>query len=305
MKQPSTFNTNKIVGVSPGQSQRALVVNVQDPLKAGRVQIRITGMMDNEAEIPDDRLPWVKVRNDTTTASLQTSTTTHGLLPGSMVTVEGMGQGGQDYLITGTIPNDLKDDNQTIHPATQGKGETDNIIDPKEPNNGFDQDPYKSKSTRAARMLRSNARKKKRTKEPIKQAEEEPISDQYGNRSAIKDGQKSGTIGTSKFSGKSAQQAIEKFIQNKSAIVPNGLSAIQNLMKVNGNPTSIDAIGKSNYSAILSQLANWFKSNGSSQQEKREFDCDWLLLQPDFELDEILLEAKRRCELIRDAIEEV
>lgn len=306
-----SYSQNKVVGASPGQSHRALVVNVQDPLKAGRVQIRIVGMMDDEQSIPDERLPWVKVRNSTETSSMQTSTTTHGLVPGAMVTCEAMGQGGQDYLITGSIPNDLKDDNQSIHPATQGKGATDNIYEYtqyKDKTYGWGQPLKKiieNKTTKEARKIRDKTKRKpQRTAEPMGESRDKAnIPEHYGQRSTSKDPQ-GGTIGTFKFQGNDAQSFIQQTIQNKSAIVPNALSALQNLKAVRGNPTSVQSIGLQNYTQILQQLAQWFKSNGGNEEEKRQYDCEYLLATPDVELSVELLAAKQICLLIENFVEE-
>lgn len=304
------YHAHKNVASMPGQNDRALVVNVMDPLKSGRVQIRIVGKMDDEQAIPDDKLPWVKVRNSTSTASLQTSTATHGLLPGSMVTVEASGQGGQDFLITGTIPNDRKDDQQTIHPATQGKDATDNIFsDDHRQNTTFGwPEPlgkiFKNTTTQGARKLRDSAgRKKERGEEPVDKARNKSkIPKHYGGRSTSKD-PKGGTVGTFKFSGKDAQEFIQKSIQNKSAIVPNALSALQNLKKVTGNPSSINSIGASNFSAITSQLSKWFKSNGS-KEEQQKYDCEYLIKQLDETLTEDLLLAKQLCLLTEQLMQE-
>jgi hypothetical protein len=45
-----------------------LVVNVNDPEQEGRVQVRIHGLYDDTANIPDAQLPWVKPTQDITSA---------------------------------------------------------------------------------------------------------------------------------------------------------------------------------------------------------------------------------------------
>lgn len=304
MSAPNPYHSVRNVASIPGQSDRALVVNIQDPLKAGRVQIRVVGKMDDEIGVPDEKLPWVKVMNGTSTASLQTSTTTHGLLPGSMVSVEAYGEGGQDYIIKGTIPNDRKDDQQTIHPATQGKDATDNMF----PHNEYEDkmqgwsmpigELVKSKTSKMARQIRDNTdRKKKRTKSPEKISQDESkVPKHYGQRATSKD-PKGGTIGTFKFSGKDAQQFIQNAVQNKSAIVPNALSALQSLKKVTSNPSSIDSIGASNFSSILSQLSQWFKSNGG-KEEQQKYDCEYLINAAEELLSEELKQARDLCLLV-------
>lgn len=305
------YNVNKVVAASPGQSDRGLVVNIMDPLKAGRVQIRVIGKMDDEQSIPDEKLPWVKVRNSTATPSLQTSTETHGLLPGTMVSCEAMDQDGQDWLITGTIPNDRKDDQQTIHPATQGKGDTDNshTEDQRKDTTFAWKTPLKnvfeSKTTKEARKRRDeDSRKSRRTAEPISESRDKAsIPNHYGKRTTSKD-PKGGSIGTFKFSGKDAQQYIQQTIQNKSAIVPNALNALSELKKIKGNPTSIQSIGINNYSSIISQLSSWFKNNGS-KEEQQKFDCDYLLTIAENLLNQELLEARKICQILKDKINDI
>lgn len=307
---PNPYSVSQTVGAQAGQSNRALVVNIMDPQKSGRVQIRVVGHHDDEQKIPDDKLPWVKVRNATSTPSLQTATTTHGLLPGSMVTCEAMGLGGQDWLITGTIPNDRKDDQQTIHPATQGKGDTDNSHTNDQRSIVGDstyawhrslKEVFESKTTKEARKQRDQAgRKSRRSAEPIAEARDKSaIPQTYGIRTTSKD-PKGGTIGVFKFQGKDPQAFIQQTIQNASAVVPNALSALQSLKKVSGNPTSVESIGISNYTSILSQLSKWFKSNGGNKQEQQQFDCDYLLSVAENLLSAELLEARKICLILKE-----
>lgn len=310
---PNPYSTSKTVGAQAGQSNRGLVVNIMDPKKSGRVQIRVVGHHDDEQRIPDDKLPWVKVRNSTTTPSLQTATATHGLLPGSMITCEAMGEGGQDWLITGTIPNDRKDDQQAIHPATQGKGDTDNSHTNDQRSKVGDgtyawhrplNEVVESKTTKEARKQRDSAgRKSRRSGEPIAEARDKSgIPQTYGNRTTSKD-PKGGTIGVFKFQGKDPQAFIQQTIQNASSVVPNALSALQSLKKVNGNPTSIQSIGSGNFSQIMSQLSSWFKSNGN-KEEQQKFDCGYLLsIAEDLLPSEELKQARKVCEIVETQIQ--
>ncbi len=286
-KVPNLYKAPEVVGSKGSAITRGLVVSIQDPLKAGRVQVRITGHHDDEQAIPDDKLPWIKVSNPPTTASLQTSTTTHGLLPGSMVSLNQYGD--QDWMITSTIPNDRKDQEQTIHPSTQG--ESDNIYPVSKGSTAQNGDGThawpkslgeiaKVKTTREAKQLREQAgRKPKRNADPVEEAKNKaPIPAHYSSsprRTTSKD-PGGGTIGTFKFDGKNAQKFIQNTIQNKSSIIPNALAAIEQLKKVNGNPTAIDSIGASNYMSILSQISSWFKSNSSDKEETLEYYCEEL-----------------------------
>lgn len=315
---PSPYDTSRTVGAAAGATNRALVVNIMDPLKAGRVQIRVVGHHDDEANIPDNILPWVQVRAPTTTASLQTSSTTHGLLPGTMVTCEAMGIHGQDWIITGTIPNDRKDGNKTINSATQGKGQTDNVYDSSLASQAQRGDGsfawstnlkhvYEQKTTQEARQRRDHDNRDTRKTNTSRNdyAVNQARTEQPYNRTTSKDPQ-GGTIGVFKSMGKDPQQFIQQTIQNESAVVKNALSAIQNLKKVNGNPTSIQSIGTGNFSAILSQLSALFKSNSSSQKEQQQYDCNYLLTAPDDQLTPEMLVQKQVCILLQnpDAVDQ-
>jgi hypothetical protein len=66
----------------------AEVRNIKDPMKAGRVQVRIYGKNDDEEEIKDEDLPWAVSVMPTTSAS--TGKVGHipvGLLKGSRVLI--------------------------------------------------------------------------------------------------------------------------------------------------------------------------------------------------------------------------
>lgn len=310
---PNPYDTSKVVGAQGGSSNRALVVNIMDPLKSGRVQIRVVGHHDDEANIPDEMLPWVKVRNPTTTPSLQTATTTHGLLPGTMVTCEAMGMHGQDWLITGTIPNDRKDDNKTINSATQGKGQTDNVHTPAQASQAQQGDGsfawgtglqrvYEQKTTQEARQRRDHDGrdgKKSLRSRPDEYARDQAKTEKPYNRTTSKDPQ-GGTIGVFKSMGKDPQQFIQQTIQNKSAVVQNALSAIQNLKQVNGNPTSIQSIGAGNFAAILQQLSQLFRANSSSKQDQQKYDCNYLLSADDATLTPEMLTQKQTCIILQN-----
>lgn len=309
MSHPSPYVSHRVVGAASGSSNRALVVNCQDPLKAGRCQIRVVGHMDDEANIPDAKLPWVKVRNTNLSPSMQTSTETHGLIPGAMVHCEAMGENGQDWIVTGTIPNDRKDDNQAIHPATQGKGATDNIHTDqhrKDGTFGFGMPLSQiitNTTTMGARKIRDEISKiTRRTAEPVDESiNKAQIPEHYGMRTTSKDPE-GGTIGVFKHIGADAQAFIQQTIQNKSAIVPNALDALQQLKKVTGNPTSIEAIGPENFSKILSQLSSWFGGGGGSKQQAKKHDCAFLLNTQDQDLTPEEIIQKKLCQLIADAV---
>lgn len=72
---------------SSGKRWRGKVVNVMDPKQQGRIQVRVYGLHDNEALIPDSELPWAMVRMPMGAgASVRgVSASPVGVIPGSIV----------------------------------------------------------------------------------------------------------------------------------------------------------------------------------------------------------------------------
>jgi hypothetical protein len=68
------------------QTWIGVVVNVQDPHRSGRVQVRILGRHDDETNIPDEDLPWAQLIQPVTSASFAgIGTAPVGLVVGSRV----------------------------------------------------------------------------------------------------------------------------------------------------------------------------------------------------------------------------
>ena len=66
----------------------AEVRNIKDPLKAGRVQVRIYGKNDDEENIKDEDLPWaVSVMPSTSASTGRVGMVPVGLLVGSRVLI--------------------------------------------------------------------------------------------------------------------------------------------------------------------------------------------------------------------------
>lgn len=62
------------------------VVNVNDPDKEGRIQVRIFGLMDDTTNIPDSKLPWVKpCQNIDSAGQSKIGLTPVGVIPGSII----------------------------------------------------------------------------------------------------------------------------------------------------------------------------------------------------------------------------
>jgi hypothetical protein len=278
------YAINKTTGAQGTPTAQALVVDIMDPEKTGRVKIRVVGHMDDQQAIPDDKLPWVKVGGGTDTAQMQGSSKTNGLLPGSMVSVEGTGQAGSEYSIKHALPNDRKaNQNDSMPKPAKGKegggggggggGQDQTHKDDDRHNQQFGwgqglQQVVENKTTQGAMKLRDNAnRNQNRTAEPVKESRDKAKTPKhYGERANSKDaGKDSGTIGTFKWNQeKNAQKDIKSNIQNKSAVVPNALDAMEQLKKVEPDscPESKQSIGQQNFSQIMSQLSSWFGGGG-------------------------------------------
>ena len=87
------------------------VINVNDPLQLGRVQVRIYGIhTENEIDIPTKALPWASVVLPTTEGGVSGIGLNSGLKPFS--TVYGVfadGDNAQQPLILGSVPNYQRD----------------------------------------------------------------------------------------------------------------------------------------------------------------------------------------------------
>lgn len=319
---PNIYSQGKSVGQQGSPLTRGLVVCVQDPLKQGRVQVRVVGHHDDEQMIPDDKLPWIKVVNGTMTPSLQGAGVMHGVLPGSMVGLNGFGE--QDWIVSSTIPNDKEDQDQSLPSAAHGKGNTDNVAPASKGStaqkgdgtHGWSKEVdkiYNNKTTQGAKELRKNGRKPRlAVQDRVKHAKEEkPVPSHYGNRKVGKD-LKGGTISTTKFPGaKDAQKFIKQTIQNKSAIVPNALAALEKLKNVKGNPTSIQSIGAGNFAAIMQTLGQLFGAGGGGQktEEQLMYDCEALKKMASVDLTDELREQLKICmvleeEVLKEGLEE-
>ncbi len=101
----------------------ALVINVQDKDKQGKVQIRKEGYQSNLSDQPDEQCQWVDVADGASSGStgMGGSTKNPSILPGAMCTVRQRGgTTGQHIQITNANPRTSKDSGQTYN-----KGFTD------------------------------------------------------------------------------------------------------------------------------------------------------------------------------------
>lgn len=79
-----------------------LVENVDDPIKAQRVQVRIYGYYDN---LSADELPWCQVlRSATDTLTFGVGKSSHELVPGSQVLCGWLDQNFQQPIVLGQVP---------------------------------------------------------------------------------------------------------------------------------------------------------------------------------------------------------
>lgn len=63
------------------------VVDVEDPLREGRVRVRVVGVTDDTKNIPDKDLPWTAIMMPTNSPSVAGAGSSSGLEPGSKVMV--------------------------------------------------------------------------------------------------------------------------------------------------------------------------------------------------------------------------
>jgi len=89
----------------------ARVINVNDPLQLGRVQIRVVGIhSESEDDIPTADLPWAMVLVPTTEGGVSGIGATNGLKPFSLVFGYFVdGDNAQEPLVFGSIPNYQRD----------------------------------------------------------------------------------------------------------------------------------------------------------------------------------------------------
>lgn len=108
----------------------AVVENVKDPLKLGRVQVRVLGLhTDNTANIPTETLPWARVMMPVTSAS--TSEIGHsptGLVQGSWVLVVFQDKEEQYPIVIGSfhgIPSELSNKSLSLDDLSFANQEVD------------------------------------------------------------------------------------------------------------------------------------------------------------------------------------
>src|SRR6185369_2538798 len=171
-RPPVDSNPHPTTGAKPPNQFTALVVCIDDPQKTGRVRCRVEGHMDDLAMIPDEKLPWMKVAGMNSLPESQTTTSTHGLMPGSMVSLQLHEQ--SNWTVLHPISNDQQEGNASTHPATKGKDKVFSVEEVKSGKYGYNDRLDKIKkirTTQEARMVRDQTnRDSKRNDEPIKQS---------------------------------------------------------------------------------------------------------------------------------------
>jgi hypothetical protein len=312
-KNPNSFDANQ------GKQRRAIVVDVMDPLKQGRVKLRYVGEHLQKA-ISDNDLPWVKPEGSPQQPGMQTMAhgPGHGLVPGSMVSCEAhdSGSSGQYVRITGTIPRDKTDGDQTMPPAAHGmtsspRTHTEQHREQRSwgHSKGNIRRWMESKTTAEAESSRIGAAiNAALTGEHVDEAYNKRTNPSwYGKQARAKDAdEQSGSIGTSMFDkSKNAQKAIESLIQKKSEILKNAIPAIEQLKKVSGNPTSIQSIGAGNYSAINQQISQWYGGGADGNANKPEAisNCELLEMTANNLLTPDQLSQKKICEELHNLID--
>lgn len=94
----------------------AEVRDIKDPLKSGRVKVRVYGLQDNEQDVSDEHLPWaMPIQDITSAATAKVGKAPVGLLVGSRVIVTYLttDTGKQHPLIIGSFARAAEPNNQT------------------------------------------------------------------------------------------------------------------------------------------------------------------------------------------------
>lgn len=267
----SQYNSSDTIGYGQQQFVYATVVNIKDDKeKAGRCQIRIEGEQNNEQDIPDKNLIWARPMHSTHSAALKGTGASTGLLPGTKVLImKTGGPSAQEYIIMGSMGKGDKDDKTDTNPAVHGKGNTHKSKKntKQDQNASWNKRPEEITTTKEARQLEDDPFHSRRENSKIEQSRSSPAGGSGENRTAGKD-HEGGTISSTKFSGKSAQEFIQNTIQNKSAIVSQFLPMLQQLKQVKGNPTAIESVGAGNLLGAMEQIMKLFPKKKRKENEE-------------------------------------
>jgi hypothetical protein len=261
-KNPSDFSGT----MATGQLIPAIVVDMKDPQKRGRMKIRL--MTQDVNHVPDDKLPWVQGINNN-----QPSNKGQGFFPpnyqnGSKIYV--MSQGQQGYIVMGSVPNSETD------PATADTHEDTRDTEHRGVyTNEQEFDRYCTANTSQLALISLNqgdAKWQKDQKDHNENINQAPTTDKYGKRSAVKDPKGSfPTIGIEKFANfRNPQAFIKGIIGNRGSVMPQALDMLENLKKVNplGTPMPTPSIGMQNILQALQGLQALLQKQGQNDTQE-------------------------------------
>lgn len=264
---------------------QAVVVDNKDPNESGRVKCRILGEQDDEANIPDDSLPWYQCMTSNPQVRGVGKFPAGDYEVGSKVILESIGQ--QEFIVVGAIPNNLQEKDVQDRDMESTKSTRRKKLDaPKTPSitKVFEGDWLgKLESTRTAlRMMNSKLRTSYQAKENPKEDlhNSSGIPEYLGRRMAlkVKDGEYP-TIGT--FEHKradllNAQKYIMDTLGTKAELIPRSLSILESLKKTargsQNVPWDKSIGGLQNFISAVKGILDIvsFEKEGRKEKEERE-----------------------------------
>lgn len=270
-RHPDSQNPSDSFGIkASGQIVEALVIDVKDPKKEGRVKVRILGMGQEQRAVPDQNLAWVSaIQNN------QPSVRGMGFFPpnyenGSKVYL--LSTGDQGWMIMGSVPNSQSDRTKSdIHEDARDP-EHRSVYRNEEEFKRYAQANTTNQANTTVNDGTSNwQRDAKDHKENITEA---PTTDKYGYRQSVKDPKGSfPTIGIDKFANfRNPQAFIKNLIGDKGSVIPNALDMLENLKKADplSAPLPTNVMGISNLQGAIAGLMALLKKQQGNDEGQEE-----------------------------------
>lgn len=267
-------NRDKSGKIAWNNDGHAIVVDVNDPEKQGRIKLRFHYQQD-EAKVPDSKLGWYNV-----VVNNQPQVRGIGLFPslyiaGSSLAIEQLDN--QNVLVKGALQNNHKDETtQDIVPDAQGKQTS--ILDEKEIREKLNN----VKTTADALKLMNNKTKTQRKEEDNVQEfhNKAPRPAHYGpgKTSLLNNLQ---TVGSLPFTGNrtTAAKFVLDTIGEGSTAIPGALAMLNNLKTITnpisgGIPLPTGVAGLTNLASaakgLLDLIKQHKKDNGEDEEEETE-----------------------------------
>ena len=257
--------------INQGNQVKAIVVDVNDPDKCGRVRCMIVGLQEN---VPKEMLPWIHVQQVNQPSIKGVGFSPHNYYPGATVNLQAVGQQGweiassvmnaQTDITTQDVSETIKGNDNPTKPVVRGEQNyeqhnrlrefaesaatiTGIVNDLKNSNNAVNWE---------------TTPKENAYKGPIDNAE----TPTHYNRRKVSRSKDKKTIGVEQFKGeyKNAQKFILGKIGETGSLLNGALSMIDNLYNVKNplsTPLPTTQIGLSNLLSALKSIIALFKKN--------------------------------------------